>query len=363
MSPTTLAKKLHFKAPPRRKPAAKSVELETTPVDVADIARSAPQEYNKAGKMLIAGLSLAGTAMSAQAAEAAEAVVEQPLQLTEEVITPSDSKHADYSGLIADLENQESQAEAGEVKKDPLADRLSDRADRLKDRVDRVKDAVVPDGWNERHDRELRDGWHLSFEPLDINLRPKWKDGGPALRMKGDFLETAIQKQEDIGNGWTTTKGLRGELEGEVNTYEKPELDIRVQAFKRWEGPLNDDYDARFDVGVGVRNRFMGEHEHEEGLQVGVSARQEIEGGGFEFRGHDYRWYMEGRQHVYRNMTTNQTEANYKFMIGPKRDFDVSLFGREGRVTLTVGPEIKGSTLEGKDPFEVGIKAKIKTRF
>lgn len=363
MSIKTLDKKVMFSAPPRR---SKPVEVSNAqPVDLAGPARTEPSDNHL--KQALGGMAMLAATLAPHAASAAETLVEEPLELQEEIITAQDSQYANYSELeqelATDLAAKSEDTTQGEEEKPGFIDRVSDRAKGVKGRYQGIKEKVVPDRWLTSHEKDLGNGWHLSYEPVDVDLKPKWKDGGPALRLKGEFLETSIQKKEDIGGGWTTTKGIRGELEGEVNTYDKPELDLRISAFKRWEGPLSEDYDAMFDVSVGVRDQFMGKHDYNDGISAGISMRQEIEGGGFEFRGKDYTWYLEGREHVYHNLDSGRTDANYKIMVGPKRDFDVSLFGKKGKLSVTVGPEIKGSTAEHRDAFELGVGSKVRVRF
>lgn len=351
MSLKALNSQVKFSAPPRGPKPPVTDGPTRDHQDIVDTATTRSQSDNQLQKTLFAASFMAAT-FGAGTAHAAEAATTAPPVLEEIIVAPSHQ-----SELESQLETELSEADTQtEQKKEGFLDRLSDR-------VSSIRDRVIPDSLQGTRRKELPNGWHLSFEPLDVDLRPRWEDGGPALKLKGDFLETSIQRQQDIGGGWTRTRGLRGELRGEVTTYDDPELDLNLQAFQRWEGPLNDDYQARFDAGVGIRHRFMGENELEEGLRAGVSFRQEIQGGGFEFRGHDYRWYMEGRQDAYYNVDTGQTEASYRFMGGPSRDFDVKLLGREGRITITAGPEIKGSTESHRDPLELGFKVKVRSRF
>lgn len=204
--------------------------------------------------------------------------------------------------------------------------------------------------------------WQLHVDPVDVDLRPRWKNG-PELGLKGDFLESSLEKTEEHSNGWTTTKGLRGKLRAEVRTDRASTVDIEGQAFKRWEGPLNKDYQGRFEVAVGLRNRLTGGEEQERGLTVAANFRQEIEGGEFNFREQKYRWYLEGRQQVYHNLETGRTDADYRVMVGPKRDIELPLFGRKRKFSIAVGPELKGSTAKGRDSLDVGLKVRLRTRF
>lgn len=226
-----------------------------------------------------------------------------------------------------------------------------------KPRWEPLKGQILPPRWTKRHESELDSGWHLGFEVVDVDLRPRWEDG-PALKIKGDFLETSLQKTKLLESGWNSTQGFRLELNGEIRTYDKPQLDLNLQAFRRWEGPLGDDYRSRFDLGVGVRQRFVGQ-DHQEGLGVGFSMRQEVEGGGFRLWGHDYDWYAEGRQHLFHNLTSGETDGRYSIMAGPKRDFKVAAFGKSGRLSVAAGPELKGNLDQG---INLGVKAKIKFR-
>lgn len=296
------------------------------PVDIVE-ARTRDKE-NKLGKTLKAMATLALT-LGPQAVHAAEAQV-----LEVETVTQLDA---------TDLQ---SSAEADSTSS---LDSIKDKAERLKDRLD-------PGNYFEDYETQVGD-YNLRVRPMDIDLRPKWKSG-PALELKGEFLETSLDKSTELSGGWTRRQGINARVRGEISTYDDSELDLEAGAFREYRGKLGEDYDARFSGQIGFRQRFVGEHE---GFRAGVNFRQEIEGGDHEFMGHDYALYAEGRQSVYYNFDSGETEMGYRFMAGPKKDFDVKLLGKKGTLTVTVGPEVKGST--NSDSFDVGLRSKVRLRF
>lgn len=328
----TLTQGITYASPPKRRARVQSQE--STPTDTLEQAR-APFPSRKLEK---AAVALAGLAVSVgtQNAQAAEAVLEEA----------AEEETADQSEVIEAISKG--------------VDTVTDAVEVVKSKVDQAK-AVLPEELTERQEIDLGQDWQFHFEALDVDLKPKWRDG-PALRLKGDFLETGLRKVEDLGDGWKSSKGIRAELQGEVNSYESPRLDLSLQAYKRWEGPIAEDFDARFDVGFGLTNRFMGEGPTE-GLSAGIHLRQELEGGKFQVGGYDLRWYLEAREGLTHNFSTGDLNASYKVMVGPKKDFSFKVFGRKGRLTLTVGPEVKGKFGTETDPFSVGVKAKTKIRF
>ena len=349
----SLPKKFNLSSPPRLKKSVDRVRPDTK--QDLNLQDAYEPEKSSGMKQLVGGAMLLGSMMLPQAASAAEQVVEQPQLALENI-----DLQADLSEEIITLDPAAVEKASAAAEQTEDGDGIIDKLKRTGDKIENAVDKLVPDALTDRQEHKIGD-WNLSFQPTDVSLRPRWDDG-PQLKLKGDFLETSLYQTNQLDNGWSTHKGVRGRLRGEISTTGETELDVYLQAFKGWEGPINEDYQGRFDVGVGVRDRLSGEEE-QPGLSAGVSFRQRIEGGGFEFRGDDYTWSLDARQHAYHNFQSGKTDVSYKVHVGPRRDFDVKLFGRKGKIEATVGPEFRGSTAEGKDGFDVGFKAKIRTRF
>jgi hypothetical protein len=255
------------------------------------------------------------------------------------------------STLLTTVENPE-------VAEEPtLLDTLEAKVDTLKETAESFQESLDPHGYLEEKQFQVGE-YDLRLNPMDLDLRPRLKSGSPALKFKGEILETTLSKSDDIGGGWVRMQGAAAKLRGEVSTYSEPIIDLQGGLYREYSGPVGENYEAKLQAEVGVRHRFMGE---DVGLRAGVSFRQELEGGNHQLFGHDYQLYAEGRQSAYRNLTTGESDLSYSFMVGPKKDFDVSLFGKKGTVTVTVGPEIKGSS-QG-EAFDVGIETKVRTRF
>lgn len=204
--------------------------------------------------------------------------------------------------------------------------------------------------------------WQLHTDPIDLDLRPRWNNG-PQIGLRAEVLESSLQRTQERGDGVSVTTGLRGRIGAEARTDRDTTVDVQAQAFRRWEGPLGEEYQGKFEAAVGLRDRLTGGHEWERGLTVAANFRQEVEGGGFTFRDQKYRWYLEGRQQVYHNLETGRTDADYRFMAGPKRDLEIPFLGKKRQLTIAVGPELKGSTAPGRDSFDVGLKVKLRARF
>lgn len=220
-----------------------------------------------------------------------------------------------------------------------------------------LKGQILPPNWTAKRRADLGGDWKFSTEPIDVDVQPRWEDG-PALKFRGDFFETRIQKTRDLGNDWNLTRGYHGKIRGEIKTYEKPILDLDVGAFREWRGPLTDNIDAKFTASTGFRARLVGT-DQDQGLRAHVSMRQELEGLDFQAFGDDYRWYLEARQSVSRNFTASDNRVGYRLMVGPKRDFKISAFGKTAKVTVAAGPEFKGRSGEA---FSLGAKARVKIK-
>jgi hypothetical protein len=308
---------LHKAGPPSLKPQAKPEQ--SGPIDTLAAQDNRSDRSLKATLTALASLAVVLGPQAAQAAEAVEAPVEQ-------------------------------------VQDDSLIDRVESRADSFRDKADNLKDRIDPHGYLDEWSTKVGD-YDLSINPIDLDLKPRWKDGGPQLKFKGDILETRLSKSRELDGGWTMTQGANAKITGEVTTYDDPELDFQTGLFRDYRGPVGDSFQARLRSEVGIRHRFVGE---DEGLRAGVSFRQELEGGEYQFMGHDYSLYAEGRQSAYRNIDTGQNDFSYKFMVGPKKDFDLRLFGQDTTLSVTFGPEIKGSN-HGKS-FDVGVGSKVRLR-
>ena len=184
-----------------------------------------------------------------------------------------------------------------------------------------------------------------------------WEGAAPALRFRGDIMETRLSKTRELESGWSMTQGANAKITGEVSTYDDAELDFQAGLFRDYRGPVGENFQARLRNEVGLRHRFAGE---DEGLRVGVSFRQELEGGRYEVFGHDFSLYAEGRQSAYQNLDNGRTELSYKFMAGPKKDFDFKLLGQDVNLSVTVGPEVKGSN--HGESFDWGVGSKFRLR-
>jgi hypothetical protein len=274
-------------------------------------------------KATLAAMASLAVVIAPQAAQAAEVALEAPVETIEE---------------------------------DSFVDRVESRVDSVKDKAENLKNRIDPNGYLDEWSTQVGT-YDLSVNPIDLDLKPRWKDGGPGLRFKGELMETRLSKTVELQGGWSMTQGANAKIIGEVSTYDEPELDFQSGLFRDYRGPVGDSFQARLSSEVGIRHRFMGENE---GLRAGVSFRQELEGGNYEVFGHDFSLYAEGRQSAYRNLDTGQNEMSYKFMAGPKKDFDLRLFGRDTTLSVTVGPQIKGSNTG--DSFDVGVGSKVRLR-
>lgn len=227
----------------------------------------------------------------------------------------------------------------------------------FRDAKSSLKDSLDPHGYLGEHKGKVGD-YDLSVSPVDLNLRGRLKGGKPGLLLKGDFLETSLSRKESIDDNWTRHQGFRAKLHGEVGTFGDSKLNLQAGVFREYRGTIADDYQVRLQADAGLEQRFLGE---DQGLRAGISLRQEIEGGNHSLFGHDVKLYAEGRQGAYYNFGRGRTEMNYSFMAGPKKDFDLNVLGHQGKLTVTIGPEIKGDSYS--DSFDLGVKSKVRVRF
>lgn len=306
-----------------RKPGPPSAKpfIRPTASESIDTVSARDSSSDRSLKATLAAMAALAVVVAPQAAQAAEAALEMPAT----------------------------------VEDDSLVDLVESGLDSVKETAEGLKSRIDPDGYLDEWNTQVGD-YDLSVNPIDLDLKPKWKSG-PALRFKGDILETRLSKTVEMQSGWSMTQGANAKITGEVSTYDEPELDFQSGLFRDYQGPVGDSFQARLRSEVGIRHRFAGENE---GLRAGVSFRQELEGGNYELFGHDYSLYAEGRQSAYRNLETGENEFSYKFMAGPKKDFDLRLFGKDTTLSVTVGPQIKGSSLG--ESFDVGVGSKVRLR-
>lgn len=235
--------------------------------------------------------------------------------------------------------------------------------DQVKETTEETLSAVVPEQVTKEYKHDW-DGWKFQFQGVDADFKPRLRlKGDSGLRLYGKFLETSLSQGEQLNESWSTSHGVRAGLRGEINTYEDPELDLYTQVYKRWDGRLGEDTKASLDIGLGFRNRLVG-GENQRGMSTGLSLRQKLDGKEKTLFGRQFQPFVDSSQGIYRNLETNQTTASYSVMAGAKHVIKVKVFGRDGKLTLTVGPEFKGRFSEDDSkPFDVGFKTKLKARF
>lgn len=305
-----LKNSLKFSSPPSRQPRQ---EPTTCGEDVAEIAREKDSDRDF-GRMLGAAAALALTlAPSAVQAEPKDQAIEQPLERDDDTSLGDSFKAMGekFKSFMEDLEETR-ESDIGEYK--------------------------------------------LRYKPMDVELKPKWNDGEPGLRLKGDFYETSLVLKEDVGEDWTSRQGLRGILRGEVSTYDDSKLDLHLGAFKTWNGPVSKDFDANLDTQLGFVKRAVGDHA---GMALSLSLRQQVEGEWFQFRGEPYDLEAEARQTVSYNLETEDTVASYSARVALKRDFKFKVFGRKAKLSISAGPQVRGSSnSDAKSEFKT--KARIK---
>lgn len=258
-----------------------------------------------------------------------------------------------HAGAAPPVEVQQVQ----ETEQSSVKDRLDSLASSARSIREQVRQSIDPNGLLKDRETEVGD-YKLRFRPMDVNINPRFQGFTPGLKLKGEFLETNLAKTESLGGGWTTSQGASARLRGQVTTYGRNELDLEAGLYKEYRGPIAQDFQVRLRADAGIRHRFVGENP---GMRVGVGLHQELEGGHFETFGHEYQLYAEGRQGLYYNVETSKPELSYSVMAGPKKDFDVSLLGKKGKLTIAAGPEISGNN-QG-EAFNVGFKTKARLRF
>lgn len=244
-----------------------------------------------------------------------------------------------------------------ETEQSTVKDRLENLSSSARALREQVTESLDPHGVLRERETQVGD-FKLRFRPLDVNLNPRLQGMKPGLKLKGEFLETNLAKSQELGDGWTSTEGASARLRGHLTTYGNNELDLEAGLYKEYRGPVAKDYQARLRVDAGLRHRFVGDNP---GTRVGFGLHQELEGGNFETFGHKYQLYAEGNQGLYYNLATGKPELSYNVMAGPKKDFELSLFGKKGKLTVAAGPEISGNN-QG-EAFQVGFKTKARLRF
>jgi len=201
--------------------------------------------------------------------------------------------------------------------------------------------------------------YNLRFRPGDLDVAPRLRDGKPGLRLKGEFLDTELSKTESLGNNWTQTQGLRGRIQGEITTYGDNRANLNLEAFRRWEGPLSKGFQGRFEVSGGSYTDLLNST-----TGMGLQFRQEIKGGDFTWAEQPLSWHLEGRQGIFHRVKgqseTPAQQYNYEFLVGLRRDFPMTVWGKPAVLSTIVGPEFHGNQDKS---FEVSPKAKVRLRF
>lgn len=198
----------------------------------------------------------------------------------------------------------------------------------------------------------------LRVRPGDLDLSPRLKDRQLGLRLKGEMLDTELSRTRDVGDGWSSTYGLRGRIQGQTATYGDSQASLNVEAFRRWEGTVSDGIPARFEVSGGSYHDIL-----RGTTSLGVQLRQELKGGQLKLLNQPLSWAVEGRQgYSYRvqgQALGPATSYNYSLLLGVRRDFSTTLMGKNAVVSVIVGPELHG---DQSTPVEVRPKAKVRVR-
>ena len=184
--------------------------------------------------------------------------------------------------------------------------------------------------------------YQLQFDAVDVSPRASLRGRTPSVGVRGRFLDTTYSKTSDIGGGWTSEQGVRGRVRAEASTNGDSEVDLQAGMFREVRGPIGEDFQGRFRVEAGVRNRVAGNGSR--GLRAGVELNQEVQGGSFSVGGEEFSLYADGRQRVFQNLEGGGTEWDYRFMAGPQKSIDVNALGYNGKVSVAAGPQISGSS-------------------
>lgn len=215
-------------------------------------------------------------------------------------------------------------------------------------------DSTSPVSLLDKKDGRVGD-YNWEFTPIDADLKPRVRGGNPVLRLKGEFLDGSIHKTRELGDGWVTRQGANTRFRGEASTDRDPEIDFQAGLFREYLGPVGD-FKGRFRGEFGVRHRFLGDHE---GTRAGFSFSQELTKDDANLWGQNFSTYIVSSQSLYRDMETEQTTLSYRIGAGIKKEYPVKMFGRDGKLSLVLGPEISGS--EGESPT-VSTKSKLRLK-
>lgn len=200
----------------------------------------------------------------------------------------------------------------------------------------------------------------LYVRPADVDLKPSLKGGELGLRVKGEFLDSELAKATPLEGGWTQVQGLRGRLQGNFNTYGDNRANLNLEAFRRWEGKLDNGMQARFEVSGGTVYNIL-----DSTTQVGFHLRQELKGGDFTWQNQPLSWHLEGRQGMWQRVQGSRPDEpalqwRYEFLVGVRRDFPMKIFGKPAVISTIVGPQFQG---DHNHAFEVSPKLKLRVHY
>lgn len=199
----------------------------------------------------------------------------------------------------------------------------------------------------------------LRLKPADLDLKPGLHGGVPGLRLRGEWLDTELSRQVTGEDGWTTTHGLRGRLQGQATTYGDNNAQLNLESFRRWEGRVYSDLPATFEVSGGAYRDLL-----HNSTSVGMQFRQEVKGGDFAFLGQPLAWALDGRQsftvRVQGHGDEPRRQFHYSMLVGVQRDIQTSLLGHKATVSVIVGPELRG---DQQTALHIGPKVKARVRF
>ena len=201
-------------------------------------------------------------------------------------------------------------------------------------------------------------GYTVDFKPFDIDIDPKWRDGGPALRYRADLFNTNVY-QRFSDRGGTTVRGVTAHLSGYGYLGEEPEVALGYGAFRSHQRPLGEAYQLRFDQRATMTHLL---HSDYPGAYFDLGFRQELRGGQFSFFDRDFSFYGEAQQNLRYDFRSDETTGDYKIFAGARTDFDVRILGQRGNVQLTVGPRIDGSFFGGGPELKLGTEVRFRRR-
>lgn len=197
----------------------------------------------------------------------------------------------------------------------------------------------------------------LNFRPADLDVAPKLSHGKPGLRVKGEFLDAELAKATPLESNWTRVQGLRGRLQGELTTVGDHRASVHLEAFRRWEGSFSNGMQAKFEVSGGSYHNLL-----DSTTSVGFNLRQEVKGGNFRWHNQPLSWHLEGRQGISQRLGDGPSgqpakQFNYEFLVGLRRDYPMTIFGKTAVVSTVIGPEFHGNQNRS---LEVSPKVKVR---